>query len=68
MSRKEANTLVKKALAKYEGQIDDAPIGKKFSECYDLEKVEPKAEYLKLYARVREEVRSWGLDYSVIRA
>jgi methylamine--corrinoid protein Co-methyltransferase len=68
VTRKEANTLVKKALAKYEKQIDDAPIGKKFSECYDMEKVEPTAEYLDLYARVKKEVRSWGLDYSVIRA
>ncbi|MDP6682930.1 MAG: monomethylamine:corrinoid methyltransferase [Desulfobacterales bacterium] len=65
MSRKEANVLIKKILSKYEDRINDAPIGKKFSECYDLERVEPTREYLDLYSRVKKEVGSWGLDYSI---
>lgn len=66
MTRRQANDLVKKILSKYENRIKDAPIGKKFSECYDLERVEPTKEYLDLYARVKEIVSSWGLDYSAI--
>jgi methylamine--corrinoid protein Co-methyltransferase len=67
MTRKDANTIVKKILSKYENNIKDAPLGKKFSECYDLEKVIPTQEYLDLYDEVKEEVSSYGLDYSVIR-
>jgi hypothetical protein len=64
ITRREANELVKKVLVKYENQMDDAPLGKTFSECYDLEKVEPKQEYIELYARIKKEVESMGLDYS----
>jgi methylamine--corrinoid protein Co-methyltransferase len=67
MTRKDANTIVKKILSKYENNIKDAPLGKKFSECYDLAKVIPTQEYLDLYDEVKEEVSSYGLDYSVIR-
>jgi methylamine--corrinoid protein Co-methyltransferase len=66
MTRKDANTIVKKLLSKYEDSINDAPLGKKFSECYDLEKVLPTQEYLDLYNEVKEEVSSYGLDYSII--
>lgn len=66
MTRKEANTLVKKLLKKYEKDIPEAPLGKKFCECYDIERVEPTKEYLDLYADVKEEVGALGLDYSVL--
>ena len=67
MTRKDANTIVKKILSKYENNIKDAPLGKKFSECYDLGKVIPMQEYLDLYDEVKEEVSSYGLDYSEMR-
>ena len=68
MTRKDANTIVKKILSRYEDKIEDAPIGKKFCECYDLEKVLPTQEYLDLYDGIKKEVSSYGLDYSVIQA
>jgi methylamine--corrinoid protein Co-methyltransferase len=55
---------VKKLVSKYEKQMDDAPLGKKFSECYDLGRVEPTQEYLDLYAKIKKEVQSIGMDYS----
>jgi methylamine--corrinoid protein Co-methyltransferase len=64
MTRKDANEIVKKLVSKYEKQMDDAPLGKKFSECYDLERVEPTQEYLDLYGKIKKEVQSIGLDYS----
>jgi len=64
LNRKETNDLVKKILPKYEHQIPEAPMGKKFSECYDLERVEPTKEYLDIYDKVKNEVISVGLDYS----
>jgi methylamine--corrinoid protein Co-methyltransferase len=68
ISRKEANNLIKKLLLKYENQINNAPLGKKFSECYDLERVIPTKEYLDLYAKIKKEVSSLGLDYSIIKS
>ena len=66
MKRKEANVLVKKIVGKYESSIPDAPLGKKFSEIYDLEKVTPLGEYQNMYEAVRKELTKLGLDYSVL--
>jgi methylamine--corrinoid protein Co-methyltransferase len=66
LGRKEANEIVKRILSRYEARMADAPLGKKFSECYDLARVEPTAEYLALYDRVKLDLESLGLDYSVL--
>ena len=66
MTRKDANQLVRQLVAKYEKQIPQAPLGKKFSELYDLEKVTPLPEYAALYAEVRGELAGLGLDYSLL--
>lgn len=64
INRKATNDLVMKLLDKYENQINDAPIGKTFRECYDVQRVEPTKEYLDLYAKIKAEVSGLGLDYS----
>jgi len=64
LTRKGANELVEKILPKYENQIKEAPSGKKFSECYDLDRVEPTMQYLDLYEKIKKEVSDMGLDYS----
>ena len=51
MTRKDANTLVKKILPKYEDKIKEAPKGQKISQCYDLKTVTPTAEYLEIRNR-----------------
>ncbi len=66
MTRKEANIFVRKLAGKYEQLIPQAPLGKKFSELYNLEKVTPLPEYAKLYEEVRKELADLGLDYSRI--
>jgi methylamine--corrinoid protein Co-methyltransferase len=66
MNRKEANSLVKKLVGKYEKQIPEAPLGKKFSEIYDLEKVKPLEDYQRMYDEIRRELSDLGLDYSVL--
>jgi methylamine--corrinoid protein Co-methyltransferase len=66
ISRAEANETVKKILGEYEAQISDAPLGKRFDECYDLESVRPTREYLDLYDRCKEKLRGFGLDYSLM--
>jgi len=66
MSRSDVNKIVKKILLRYEKEIPNAPLGKKFSECYDLEKVTPRKEYLETYEKIKKELIKLGLDYSVL--
>ena len=66
MTRKEANRLVKKLVALYEKQIPEAPLGKKFSEIYDVDAVKPNLEYRTMYESMRGELSTMGLDYTLL--
>jgi hypothetical protein len=64
MSRREANGIVKTLLEKYENQLRNPPIGKKYQECYDVASGKPIKEYLELYRKVRKEmVDQFGLQF-----
>jgi hypothetical protein len=64
MSRKEANGIVKALLEKYENQLRNPPIGKKYQECYDVASGKPIKEYIELYRKVRKEmVDQFGLQF-----
>ena len=63
MSRADANELVKKLLAMYEDDIDDAPAGCTYTDCYDLETGQPGQEYVDLYGEVKDELRAMGFPY-----
>jgi len=64
--REQANEIVKQILAQYEDQIAEAPIGKRLDECYNLDTLEPTIEYVELYEQVKEKLRGFGLDYSLL--
>ena len=66
ITRKQANEIVKLILAQYETQITEAPLGKRFNECYDLDILQPTREYVDLYERVKEKISSFGMDYSLL--
>jgi len=66
MSREQVNEIVKQLLAEYEDQIEDAPLGKKFEECYDLESVQPTQEYLDMYEESKKKLTKLGMDYSLV--
>lgn len=66
MTRDEVNSLVKELSSRYESRIPDAPLGKKFRELYDLERVTPTEGYLAVYRKIRQELMDLGLDYSTI--
>ena len=53
MKTEQANELVNQLLAKYEHEIDKAPAGKRYQECYDLATGKPSEEYVRLYDAVK---------------
>ena len=59
----QAGELVSRLLKKYETQIEQAPLGSRYAECYDLKTQRPRETYVDLYNRVREEIAVWGLKY-----
>ncbi len=65
MKRTQGNELTKELLEKYEDKIDDAPIGKKYQECYDIDTGQPCQEYVDLYGEVKEELRGMGFNFKL---
>ena len=64
LTRVQANDLVNKILPKYQPLIDNRTLhtkGGDFRTVYDLEKVQPKPEYLAIYNKVKAELREMGL-------
>jgi methylamine--corrinoid protein Co-methyltransferase len=63
MKRPEANEIVKEILKRYENRFDEAPVGKKFNECYDVRKVRPTREYIELYNVIKERLKELGIKF-----
>jgi methylamine--corrinoid protein Co-methyltransferase len=63
MKRTEANEFVKQLLNMYEDKIDNAPVGKKYQQCYDVNTGEPCQEYVDLYGQVKKDLRGMGFNY-----
>ena len=60
--RKQANELVKKLLDKYESQIDSAPSGDRYQDCYDVTTGRPSEAYVCLVKEVKEELSQMGIS------
>ncbi len=63
LKREDANELAKILLKRYEDKIEDAPLGKKFQECYNVRRVKPTEEYQELYKKVKKELIDLGIDF-----
>ena len=63
MSRAQASELVKYLLDQYEPHLKEAPAGQTFEHLYDQKKLEPTAEYQKLYDEVKADLRERGLRF-----
>jgi methylamine--corrinoid protein Co-methyltransferase len=61
MSREQANDLVQRLHKIYEPELQKKPIGKPFEEVYDVDNVEPTAEWQGMYDEVRNELIKMGL-------
>ncbi|MHC4205565.1 MAG: monomethylamine:corrinoid methyltransferase [Planctomycetota bacterium] len=63
MSRIQGNELAIELLGKYEDTIDNAPIGKRYQDCYDIDTGLPCQEYINLYGEVKEELQTMGFSF-----
>jgi methylamine--corrinoid protein Co-methyltransferase len=61
MKRSDANQIIRKIIPLYEGSLRQAPIGKSFSDCYDLQKMKPSDEWLGIYEDVIREIATLGV-------
>jgi methylamine--corrinoid protein Co-methyltransferase len=53
--------LVNRLLVKYEKQVEKAPVGKRFQDCFDLRTNKPSEEYHRLYQEVKTELEGIGI-------
>jgi methylamine--corrinoid protein Co-methyltransferase len=60
----QANELANRLLEKYEGDLANAPRGKKYQECYDLKTQKSSEEYIRLYEEVIEEMIQMGISFN----
>jgi methylamine--corrinoid protein Co-methyltransferase len=63
MKRSDANQIVKEILKNYENKFEEAPVGKKFNECYDVKKVRPTQEYNELYNNIKKKLVDLGIEF-----
>jgi hypothetical protein len=56
--------MVLKTVEGYEKRLPEAPVGKRFDECYQLDKLRPTDEYEGLLAKKKKEWKSIGLEVS----
>jgi methylamine--corrinoid protein Co-methyltransferase len=61
VSRRDANEMVKELLARYGPHLENAPEGKRFQDCFNLDTLEPDPEHYDIYADAKEHMRKLGL-------
>jgi methylamine--corrinoid protein Co-methyltransferase len=61
MKADHANDLVNRLLEKYEKEVEDAPSGKRYQECFDTKTGKPSDDYQRLYEEVKDELTSLGI-------
>jgi hypothetical protein len=62
LTRREANRFVLKLVEGYEKRIPEAPIGKMFNECYQMDRIRPTDEYESLFAGKKKEWKTLGFE------
>lgn len=62
MTREQANEIVLKLLDKYQTKLAEKPIGKPFEQVYDLETIQPLADWQHTYEEVKEELIQLGVN------
>jgi hypothetical protein len=62
-SRRDANEIALTLLKTYEENIETAPLGKNFRECYDVRKCKPTEDYMELYRKIKLELDDLGVPF-----
>ena len=71
LTRVHANELVSQLVPLYQSELEKKPIGKPFEEVYNIENVEPTAEWKGTYEEVKEELIKIGMpldQFDVVNA
>lgn len=63
VTRKQANSIIKKLMQKYLPNIKNPPKGRNLYECYNLDTMKPDDELNKLYDKVIKELKGYGLNF-----
>jgi methylamine--corrinoid protein Co-methyltransferase len=63
MGAEQASELVNQLLEKYEKEIDNAPPGKRYQECYYPKTGDPLEDYARLYDDVKDELIKMGIPF-----
>ena len=66
IDRKQANDIVKALLKEYMPLMGTMPLGSRWDECYDTERLIPKPEYAELVAKIHKKLEGFGLKWSVL--
>lgn len=61
MKLDDVNEIAKKVIPKYEAQLRNAPKGMSFTECYDINTLRPKEDWLSIYRKVKKEMVDYGV-------
>jgi methylamine--corrinoid protein Co-methyltransferase len=62
INRAGANQIVNALLEKYERNIDKAPRGKIYQECFDMKTGKANSDYVALVEEVMEEIKGMGVS------
>ena len=63
MTRKKANEIALKCIAKYETTLGKPPKGKRMQDLYDFEKLKPNDEWLDMFETVKNQLKDWGIPF-----
>lgn len=63
MSVHDINRIVDSIVSCYEGSYGKAPAGKRFQDCYDVDKLVPTDEYLDVYDKTLMALSRCGIDF-----
>ncbi len=63
ITRKEANSIIKRLMEKYLDRIKEPPKGRDLNQCYDLQTMQPDDELRRLYDEVIGELGGYGIRF-----
>ncbi len=67
ITRKQANEIIKALLPEYQHLLGTMPLGSKWTECYDTERLVPTDDYAALVQRMHKKLEGFGLDWKTLR-